>query len=91
MSGERAEIEVLAEHWGERLARHNEIRSCIADSGGEESIRLLPDERSTPVVPAQLGITDSALTDSLIDPLEYARCGRVLARVGGRTRPVRGP
>ncbi|TQM33445.1 hypothetical protein [Nocardia bhagyanarayanae] len=78
----RAEMEVLAEHWGERLARHDEILSSVRDSADANSIRLLPDDRSTPVDPAQVGITGSALTGLLVVPwIECLRCGRVLARV----------
>lgn len=78
----RAEIEVLAEQWGERLARHDEIVLCVRDSDDEESIRLLPDDRSTPVDPAEVGLADSALAGLLVVPwLECVRCGRVLARV----------
>ncbi|MFD6391901.1 hypothetical protein [Nocardia sp. NPDC060259] len=78
----RAEIEVLAEQWGERLARHDEIVSCEQDSDVEPSIRLLPDESSSPVDPGRLGITDSNLTGLLVVPwLECLRCGRVLDRV----------
>ncbi|MEV6279949.1 hypothetical protein [Nocardia sp. NPDC051832] len=78
----RAEIEVLAEQWGERLARHDRITACVRDSTGEASIRLLPDEHSTPVDPATIGITDPVLTGLLVVPwLECLRCDRVLARV----------
>lgn len=83
----RAEIEVLAEQWGERLARHDEIITCVRDSDDDPSIRLVPDDRSAPVQPVRIGLTDSALTDSaltglLVVPwLECLRCGRVLARV----------
>ncbi|MEU2014360.1 hypothetical protein, partial [Nocardia sp. NPDC019302] len=37
----RAEIEVLAEQWGERLARHDEIITCVRESDDEASIRLI--------------------------------------------------
>ncbi|WP_157106750.1 hypothetical protein [Nocardia arthritidis] len=78
----RAEIEVLAEQWGERLARHDEIIACVRGSDDGASIRLLPDDRSAPVHPARIGLTDSALTGLLVVPwLECLRCGRVLARV----------
>ncbi|WP_433714002.1 hypothetical protein ACQP2U_07485 [Nocardia sp. CA-084685] len=78
----RAEIEVLAEQWGERLVRHDEIIACARDSDDEASIRLLPDDSSTPIDPAQLGITDSSLTGLLVVPwLECLRCGQVLDRV----------
>ncbi|MFD4430415.1 hypothetical protein [Nocardia sp. NPDC058497] len=78
----RAEIEMLAEQWGERLARHDEIIACVRDSDEEGSIRLLPDDRSTPVDPAQAGMRDSILTGLLVVPwLECLRCARVLARV----------
>ncbi|MEV0251641.1 hypothetical protein AB0H76_33985 [Nocardia sp. NPDC050712] len=78
----RAEIEILAEQWGERLARHDQIAACVRDSTDYGSIRLLPDDRATPVHPSQIGITDAALTGLLVVPwLECLRCGRVLARV----------
>ncbi|PSK30138.1 hypothetical protein C6575_17585 [Nocardia seriolae] len=81
----RAEIEVLAERWGERLARHSEIASCVRDSGDRGSIRLLPDDRSTPVDPAQVGVADSVMAGLVVVPwLECVRCGRVLARVHTR-------
>ncbi|MGQ4615287.1 hypothetical protein [Nocardia sp. R7R-8] len=81
----RAEIEVLAEQWGERLARHDEIVACARDSDVGPSIRLLPDESSSPVEPGRLGITDSTLTGLLVVPwLECLRCGRVLDRVHAR-------
>lgn len=81
----RAEIEVLAEHWGERWARHDEIIACVRDSADGGSLRLVPDDCSTPVDSAQLGILDSALTGLLVVPwLECMRCGRVLARVHAR-------
>jgi hypothetical protein len=35
----RAEIEVLAEQWGEQLARHDEIIACVRDSDDGASIR----------------------------------------------------
>ena len=78
----RAEIEVLAEQWGERLARHDEIMTCASDFDVEPSIRLLPDGSSSPVDPGQLGIMDSNLTGlHVVLWLECLRCGRVLGRV----------
>ncbi|UFS97140.1 hypothetical protein [Nocardia huaxiensis] len=78
----RAEIEVLAEQWGLRLAHHDEIVSCVRDSGEEDSIRLLPEECSEPVDSGRLGIADPVLEGLLVVPwLECLRCGRVLARV----------
>ncbi|MGQ4601281.1 hypothetical protein [Nocardia sp. R6R-6] len=78
----RAEIEVLAEQWGERLARHDEIIACAPESDDEASLRLLSDETSSPVEPGRLGITDSALTGLLVVPwIECLRCERVLDRV----------
>ncbi|WP_067865934.1 hypothetical protein [Nocardia shimofusensis] len=78
----RAEIEVLAEQWGERLARHDEVVACARDSEGEVSIRLVPDDASSPVGPDRLGITDPALAGLLVVPwLECLRCRQVLDRV----------
>ncbi|WP_067837189.1 hypothetical protein [Nocardia lijiangensis] len=78
----RAEIEVLAEQWGERLARHDEIASCVGDSGQDASVRLLSHDRAQPTDPAAVGITNAVLEGLLVVPwIECPRCGRVLARV----------
>ncbi|MFF2554607.1 hypothetical protein ACFVUS_26640 [Nocardia sp. NPDC058058] len=75
----RAEIEVLAEHWGERYARHDEIASCVGDPAPEVSIRLVPDDRAEAI---EAAITDAVFAGRILVPwIECPRCGRVLSRV----------
>ncbi|MFE6857261.1 hypothetical protein [Nocardia sp. NPDC057668] len=81
----RVEIEVLAEHWGERFARHDEIAMCVRASEQDASIRLLPDKQVEPFEPSEVGITDPATARMVVIPwFECLGCSRVVARVHTR-------
>ncbi|WP_336081984.1 hypothetical protein [Nocardia sp. SSK8] len=70
-----AEIEVLAEHWGERLAVHYRVEACARDLDRAGSVRLVPDSE----------VQAAAADDLTVLPwIECARCPSVLSRAHTR-------
>ncbi|MFB7873896.1 hypothetical protein ACFC06_01505 [Nocardia sp. NPDC056064] len=70
-----AEIEVLAEHWGERLSVHHRVDACAKDPDRAATVRLVPDSE-----------VRSAVEDgtTVLPWIECARCPSVLARAHAR-------
>ncbi|MGX1811354.1 hypothetical protein ACWIGI_37005 [Nocardia sp. NPDC055321] len=78
----RVEIEVLAEYWGERHARHDDIAALIPDAGPLPSVRTVADAWAEPITVTEAGISDPGLSDKVVVPwLECLRCDSVLERV----------
>ncbi|MFE6858682.1 hypothetical protein [Nocardia sp. NPDC057668] len=81
----RAELEVLAEEWGERTALHAEIASCVRDSGEAGAVRLVADECAAPIDAAALGLGATPLAGLLVIPwIQCNRCASLLCRVHDR-------
>lgn len=81
----RAELEVLAEEWGERSALHDEIASCVRDPEADGAFRLVTDECAAPIDAAALGLGATPLAGLLVVPwIECNRCASLLCRVHDR-------
>lgn len=79
----RAELEVLAEEWGERAALHDDIAACLRDPEPRGAARVVADDCAAPIDAAALGA--SAMAGLLVIPwIECNRCASVLCRVHAR-------
>ncbi|MEU9154609.1 hypothetical protein AB0D59_29625 [Streptomyces sp. NPDC048417] len=78
----RAQISVLAETWGERVALTPQILQC-RDEGTPGPLKLIESDGST--VPEAIGVAEQDLAGLVLVPwIACTRCGQVLMRAHAR-------
>ncbi|MFE3546377.1 hypothetical protein ACFXK0_25735 [Nocardia sp. NPDC059177] len=83
-----AEIEVLAEHWGERASVHHRIDACARDRDRAASVRLVPDSEAVPGDARAAGITAGPVARMTVVPwIECTHCPSVLSRAHAEDAP----